>query len=163
MFDSEGRLREEVAGLLAGIRERAEARYVCVAEPGGVRFETAEPAGAPWPSRQYLEQRLGGLFSIPASLAAGGPVEDVFAEWQSPAGAPEDEFFLAFINGKIALVVVCPEAEPLRDELEKPIHALADRLFRLNAAWRVDEKGRGLFLGRPRLDLVVIGRSSDYS
>jgi hypothetical protein len=158
VFESESRLREEVAGLLAGIRERADARYVCVAEPGGVRFETAEPSDAPWPSRQFIEQRLSALFAIPGSMAADGPGEDVFADWQSPAGHREDEFFLAFINGKIALIVVCPEAEPLRDELRKPIQALADRLFRLNAAWRVDEKGRGLFLGRPRLDLVVIGR-----
>jgi hypothetical protein len=161
VFESESRLREEVAGLLTGIRERAEARYVCIAEPGGVRFEAAEPSGTPWPSRQYLEQRLGALFTIPASLAAGGPVEDVFAEWHSPAGTPEDEFFLAFINGRVVLVVVCPEAEPLREDLKKLIQALADRLFRLNAAWRVDEKGRGLFFGRPRLDLVVIGRRAD--
>jgi hypothetical protein len=161
VFESESRLREEVAGLLASIRERAEARYVCVAEPGGVRFETAEPSRAPWPSRQFIEQHLSALFAIPGSLAREGPAEDAFADWQSPAGSPEDEFFLAFINGKVALVVVCPEAEPLRDELRSLIQALADRLFRLNAAWRVDERGRGLFLGRPRLDLVVIGRQDD--
>jgi hypothetical protein len=46
-------LREEVAGPLHRIRERAEARYVCIAEPGGVRFEAAEPAGTPWLSCQY--------------------------------------------------------------------------------------------------------------
>lgn len=161
MFESESRLREEIAGLLDTIRERAGARYACVAEPKGVRFESAEPPDAPWPSRRFLEERLTALFAIPASLAADGPAEDVFADWESPAGTPEDEFFLAFINGKVALVVVCPHAEPLREELKKLIHALADRLFRLNAAWRVDEKGRGLFLGRPRLDVVVIGRKAD--
>jgi hypothetical protein len=161
VFESEARLREDIGRLLGAIRERASARYACLAEPGGVRFESADEAEAPWPSRQYLETRLAALFSIPAALAAGGPVDDVFSDWHSPAGQGEDEFFLAFINGRIALVLVCPEAEPLRQDLERPIRALADRLFRLNAAFRVDERGRGLFFGRPRLDLVVIGRKAD--
>jgi hypothetical protein len=156
MFESEGRLREDVVGLLDAIREIAEARYVCVVEPTGVRFESAEPRDATWPSRRFLEDRLAGLFSVPRALAASAPIEDVFAEWESPVGA-EDEFFLAFVNGKVGLVVVCPEAERLREELRKPVEVLADRLLRLNSAWRVDEKGRGLFFGRPRLDLVVIG------
>jgi hypothetical protein len=156
MFESEARLREDVLGLLAAIRETADARYVCVVERAGVRFQIAEPMDATWPSRQFLEERLARLFSIPGALAKGEPIEDVFADWESPAGT-EDEFFLAFVNGKVGLVVVCPEAERLRDELGKPLEALADRLLRLNSSWRVDEKGRGLFFGRPRLDLVVIG------
>jgi hypothetical protein len=156
MFESETRLREDVLRLLSTIREAAEARYACVVEPAGVRFQIAEPEDATWPSRQFLEQRLASLFSIPKALAADGPIEDVFAEWESPAGVL-DEFFLAFVNGKVGLVVVCPDAERLRDELRKPLEVLADRLLRLNASWRVDEKGRGLFFGRPRLDLVVIG------
>ena len=156
MFESEERLREDVRGLLAAIRETAHARYVCVVERTGVLFESAEPKDAAWPSRQFLEGRLPTLFSIPQALVAGGPIEDVFAEWQS-SGTPEDEFFLAIVNGKVGLVVVCPDAERLRDELGKPLQVLADRLLRLNASWRVDEKGRGLFFGRPRLDLVVIG------
>ena len=122
-----------------------------------MRFQIAEPTEATWPSRQFLEERLAKLFSIPKALATDAPIDDVFAEWESPAGI-EDEFFLAFVNGKVGLVVVCPEAERLRDELRKPLEVLADRLLRLNSAWRVDEKGRGLFFGRPRLDLVVIGR-----
>ena len=136
----------------------ADARYACILEPKGVIAETAEPPDAPWPTRQFLERRLAAIFSIPKALAAGEPLDDVFAEWHSPASRDEDEFFLAFVNGKVALVVVCGEAEPLRESLSKPIQALADRLFRLNASWRVDEKGRGLFFGRARLDLVVIGR-----
>jgi hypothetical protein len=156
MFESEARLREDVVGLLATIREAAEARYACVVDASGVRFQVAEPEDATWPSRQFLEQRLGSLFSIPRALAADGPIEDVFAEWESPAGVT-DEFFLAFVNRKVGLVVVCPDAERVREELRKPLEVLADRLLRLNASWRVDEKGRGLFFGRPRLDLVVIG------
>ena len=41
---------------------------------------------------------------------------------------------------------------------EKLLHALVDRLLRYNSAWRLDEKGRGLFFGSPRLDVVVVGR-----
>jgi len=37
---------------------------------------------------------------------------------------------------------------------------LADRLRRLNAAWRLDERGRGLFFGSPRLYAVVIERTN---
>jgi hypothetical protein len=156
MFESEARLRDDVLGLLAAIRATADARYVCVVEPSGVRFELAEPEDATWPSRQFLEQRLTTLFKIPEALAGEGPTHDVFDEWQSPAGA-EDQFLLAFVNGKVGLVVVCPDAEASRAEVRKPLEVLADRLLRLNASWRVDEKGRGLFFGRPRLDVVVIG------
>jgi hypothetical protein len=160
MFESEARLREDVLGLLGAIRETADGRYACVIDPTGVRFQIAEPQEATWPSRQFLEARLRQLFSIPRALAKDEPIEDVFAEWESPAGE-EDEFFLAFVNGKVGLVVVCPEAERLRDALRKPLEALADRLLRLDSSWRVDEKGRGLFFGRPRLDLVVIGGPGD--
>jgi hypothetical protein len=157
MFESEARLREDVLGLLATIRETADARYACVVERTGVCFESAEPEDATWPSRQFLEGRLARLFSIPQALATETPIEDVFDAWQSPVGV-EDEFLLAFVNGKVGLVVVCPDAERSRDELRRPIQVLADRLLRTNASWRIDEKGRGLFFGRPRLDLVVIGR-----
>jgi hypothetical protein len=160
MFESEARLSEDVLGLLGAIRETAEGRYACVIDPKGVRFQIAEPEDATWPSRQFLEARLPQLFSIPRALAKDEPIEDVFAEWESPAGV-EDEFFLAFVNGKVGLVVVCPEAERLREALKKPLEALADRLLRLDSSWRVDEKGRGLFFGRPRLDLVVIGGPGD--
>jgi hypothetical protein len=158
MFESEARLREDILGLLAAIRATADARYVCVVERSGVRFELAEPEDATWPSRQFLEQRLPTLFKIPEALATEGPSDDVFADWQSPAGA-EDQFLLAFVNGKVGLVVVCPDAEASRAELRKPLEVLADRLLRLNASWRIDERGHGFFFGRARLDLVVIGGS----
>ena len=159
MFESEARLSEDIVGLLAAIRETADARYACVIDPTGMRFQIAEPQDATWPSRQFLEARLPTLFSIPRALARDEPIEDVFAEWESPAGT-EDEFFLAFVNGKVALVVVCPDADRLRSDLLKPLEALADRLLRFHSSWRVDEKGRGLFFGRPRLDLVVVGSQS---
>ena len=156
MFESDARLREDILGVLAAIREMAEARYICVLDPGGVRFELAEPKEATWPSRQFLEKHLAALFKIPEAIAGEGPSDDVFAQWESPSGVV-DEFFLAFVNGRVALVLVCPEAERQRDDLRKPLQVLADRLLRWNAAWRVDGKGRGLFFGRPRLDLIVIG------
>jgi len=156
MFESDARLREDILGVLAAVRALADARYACVLDTSGVRFELAEPKEATWPSRQFLEARLAALFKIPEALAGEGPGDDVFAQWESPAGVV-DEFFLAFVNGRVGLVLVCPEAERLREDLRKPLQVLADRLLRFNAAWRVDGKGRGLFLGRPRLDLIVIG------
>ena len=59
------------------------------------------------------------------------------------------------------MLLVCPEAAGHRDSLRKPMQAVADRLFRLNAGFGIDEKGRGLFLNRARLDLVAIGRPAD--
>ena len=156
MFESEARLREDVIGLLATIREAAEARYACVVERSGVRFEIAEPTEATWPSRQFLEARLAKLFSIPQALADDVPIEDVFAEWESLAGS----------GGRVPSRVRQRQGRPRRGlpgsretarRARKPLEVLADRLLRLNSAWRVDEKGRGLFFGRPRLDLVVIG------
>jgi hypothetical protein len=40
----------------------------------------------------------------------------------------------------------------------RPLEVLADRLFRLDSSYRLDEQGRGLFFGSARLDMVVIGR-----
>jgi len=95
---------------------------------------------------------------VPAALAAGGEMEDVFAEWSAPAGEEEDEFYLAFLNGRVGLVVACPDAESLKVQAEELLRALADRLLRYNSAWRLDERGHGLFFGQPRLDVVIIGR-----
>jgi hypothetical protein len=103
--------------------------------------------------KRFLDQRREALFRIPTALATGDDLDDVFAEWE------DDEFFLAFVNGRVAVVVPCPEAEPVRRASERLLKALTDRLFRYNAAWRLDERGRGLFFGRPRLDVVVVGRA----
>ena len=80
-------------------------------------------------------------------------MEDVFAGWD------HDEFFLAFLNGRVALVVACPEAAQAQERTQRPLRALADRLLRYNPTYRMDGKGRGFFFGSPRLDLVVVGRS----
>ena len=159
MFESRERLAEEVRGLLDAFRALGDGRFACLLEPKGLLFESAEPeAEGHWMLRRFLEQRAEALFRIPAAMASGEEMEDVFADWG------DDGFFLAFINGRVALVVACPDPERLKEQAEPPLRALADRLFRMNAAWRLDEKGRGLFLGRARLDLIVVGRAgSDHA
>jgi hypothetical protein len=155
MFESRQTLAGQIERLLDGIRGMANGRYACILEPKGLLFEAAEgEPSSEWALRRFLEQRAEALFKIPQALASGGPLDDLFAEWG------EDEFFLAFINGRVAIVIACPEAAPLEEQAKKPIKALADRLFRYNAVWRLDERGRGLFLGRAKLDLVVVGKAS---
>lgn len=154
MFESRERLTQDVRGLLDSLRALGRGRYACLLEPKGLLFESAEPEGdGQWMLRRFLEQRTEALFRIPAAMASGEEMEDLFADWE------DDGFFLAFINGRVALVVACPDPEPLKGQAERPLRALADRLFRLNPAWRLDEKGRGLFFGRARLDMVVVGRA----
>jgi hypothetical protein len=154
VLDSPERLREDVARLLEAIRETASARYACIVEPTGVVFESrAQQGPAEWAVRLFLEPRLPRVFALPASLAGCGPEEDVFEGWD------EDDVTLAFLNGRIALALFGPDAGELRRAAEEPFMALADRLLRWKPALRVDEKGRGLFFGRPRVDWVVISRA----
>jgi uncharacterized protein YxjI len=63
----------------------------------------------------------------------------------------------------VGLIVACRDAKRIEDGSGKLLSVLVDRLLRLNPAWRIDEKGRGIFAGRPRLDTVAIGRSADAS
>ena len=78
-------------------------------------------------------------------------MDDAFEEWHA------DEFFLAFVNGKVGVLVACPDAKRVEAESGKLLKVLVDRLLRLNPAWRLDESGRGLFAGRPKLETVAIG------
>lgn len=154
MFESKERLGHEIGTLLEGIRAEAEGRYACLVDGERVLFEAPSSADEGiWPLRQLLRERRDALFALPRQLAAEEPMEDVFDGWE------EDDFLLAFINGRVALVVACPEAAPLETRLMRPLEALADRLFRLDESYRLDERGRGLFFGSARLDLVVVGRS----
>jgi hypothetical protein len=156
MFESREKLSEEIAGFLDGFRAQGGGRFACILERKGVLFESAAPEGdGEWMLRRFLEQRAEALFRLPAAMAAGEAMDDVFADWEG------DGFFLAVINGRVALVVACPDPEALKARAEPPLRALADRLFRLNASWRLDESGRGLFLGRARLDLIVIGPAGE--
>ena len=88
------------------------------------------------------------------TLHGAEPMEDAFEDWGG------EEFFLAFVNGKVGLIVACGDARHLEQESGKLLSVMVDRLLRLNPAWRLDEKGRGIFAGRPRLDTVAIGRSA---
>jgi hypothetical protein len=155
MFESSKKLGEDITALLTTLRRLGSGRYACLIEPKGVVFDSADPdeSGA-WMLRRFLEQRTAALFAIPEALAGDGPAEDMFADWE------RDEFLLAFVNGRVAVVVACPDAEPLKEKAGELIRVLADRLLRFNAAWRVDQKGRGLFFGRAKLDLIVVGRPS---
>jgi len=155
MFESRERLAQDIRGLLATLRDEGAGRYACLLEPNGVLFEDAEPGGAPsWPLRRFLEQRTQALFAIPRTLAAGQEMEDLFEDWE------EDGFFLVFVNGRVGAVVACPDPEALEKRAGRVLKVLVDRLIRYNAAWRSDERGRGFFFSRPRLDTVVVGRQA---
>jgi hypothetical protein len=58
----------------------------------------------------------------------------------------------------VAVLVACENAQHVEDEAGPLLTVLMDRLLRFNPAWRIDERGRGLFFGSPRLDTVVIER-----
>lgn len=155
MFESTEALGRDIAGLLGAIRDAAGGRYACVFEPGTILFESASsdaPLG--WAVRRFLEPRLQKLFSLPKSLAGEGPEEDVFEGWD------QDDFVLAFLNGRVALAVAVGDAEAARPRIEKLFEALADRLLRYKASYRVDAEGGGLFFGRPRVDWVVVARET---
>jgi hypothetical protein len=156
MFDSSERLGRDIGELLRLIRGLVDARYACLVEPARLVFEDppSEESGNA-DLRRFVEGRTADLFRIPAALAAGDPLEDVFAGWDA------DDFFLAFLNGRVALVVACPDGERLRSLIDDPLRALADRLLRWSAAYRLDPQGRGLFFSAPKLDLVVVSRETD--
>jgi hypothetical protein len=153
MFESASRLREDVLRLLGALRSLGEGRYAALFDPNGALLET--PEGGEWALRSFVDEGAGALFRIPAALHSGEEMEDVFAEWT------QDQFFLAFVNGRVGVIVACPDAKRLEEESGKLLSALVDRLLRLNAGWRLDETGRGLLAGRPRLDTVAIGRPEE--
>ena len=153
MFESATRLRKEVSGLLDALRSLAEGRYAALFDQKGVLMESP-PGGeqGELALRQFIESRGRALFKIPAALHGEEELEDAFEDWSG------DEFFLAFVNGKVGVLVACKDAKRLEDESGKLLQVLVERLLRLNPGWRLDQKGRGLFAGRPRLDTVAIGR-----
>jgi len=154
MFESHEKLGMEIRRLLGALRALGGGHYACLLEPKGVVFEDVPPeADAPWDLRRFLEERSEALFALPRALASDGEIrEDVFA-------SREDEgFFLVFVNGRVAVIVACPDPGALESEAGRVLKVLVDRMIRYNTAWRADEKGRGLFFSQPRLDTVVVGR-----
>ena len=102
---------------------------------------------------RFLETRAETLFAVPAALFSEGEMaEDVFEDWE------DDGFLLVFVNGRVAVVVACPDPAGLEKEAGRLLKVMVDRLIRYNSAWRADEKGRGLFFSRPRLDTIVVER-----
>lgn len=171
MFESKARLQEDVRGLLDALRELGEGRYAALFDAKEVLLQSPDEglpprAGMPFEGdlRRFVQSRAEALFGLPAALhtpdvpgdrsEGGGEMSDLFEAWA------EDEFFLAFLNGRVGLLVACPDAKRLESESGRLLEVMADRLLRFNPAWRIDERGRGLFFGSPRLDTVVIGRPS---
>jgi hypothetical protein len=170
MFESKAGLQEDVRGLLDALRELGGGRYAALFDAKEVLLQSPDEglplqAGMPFGGdlRRLVQSRAEALFALPAALhapdvpgdrgqARGGEMSDVFEAWT------EDEFFLAFLNGRVGLLVACPDAKRLQSESGRLLEVMADRLLRFNPAWRVDERGRGLFFGSPRLDTVVIER-----
>ena len=154
MFESSGRLQEEVQGLVEAVRTLGEGRYAVLFDKKGPLLET--PSGSEkgeWALRGFVQKHAEALFRIPGALHdPDQAMDDAFSEWT------EDEFFLAFVNGRVGLLVACPDAKRLEADSGELLRALVDRLLRLNPGWRTDEKGRGIFFARPRLDTVAIGR-----
>ncbi len=153
VFESESRLREDVLGLLEGLRSVAAGRYALVFEAKGVLLES--PECGDFALRRFVDERARSLLEIPAALHAGGELPDHFADWGAEA------FFLALVNGKVGILSVCERPADVEQEAAPLLKALADRLLRLNPAWRLDERGRGFLAGRPRLDTVVIGLAQE--
>ena len=165
VFESRGRLQEDAQRLLDALRELGEGRYAALFDSKGVLLESPlhTSEGPSWDLRLFVQSRAEALLRVPEVLhgpaatgddrsGGGEETRDLFEDLES------DEFFLAFLNGRVGILVACPDAQRLEDESGKLLKILADRLLRLNAVWRLDEKGRGLFFGSPRLDTVVIGR-----
>lgn len=155
MFESRQRLGEDLDRALAALRAAAGGRYACLLDGKTVLFESAEPGEPAWALRRFLEEHRAALFALPQAMEGDGPEEDVFEDWV------QDDFFIAVLNGKAAVVVACPDAEALREPAGPLLKILADRLFRLHPALRLDERGRGFFFGRARLDVVVVARAPE--
>jgi hypothetical protein len=152
IFESRAALRQGLLEAVEAIRALGEGRYACVLDPGGIVVESPEPQdGRVFALRQLVEERRAAILALPQALADDTATEDAFRDWQ------EDEFLLAFLNQRVALIVACADAEALKEEAAPLWPVWADRVLRYDERYRIDSKGRGLLFGSPRLDLIVIG------
>lgn len=152
MFEAKDKLEENILDLMAAIVDMGGGRYACLVERTGIVLEMPEPEDGPTEAlRRVIEARALPILGLAKALAAGGEMEDAFAGWT------DDEFLVAVLNERVALVVACPDAEALEGKVDPPLKVLVDRLLRWKAAYRLDPQGRGLFVARPRLDLIVVG------
>jgi hypothetical protein len=154
VFESKARLREDAQRLLDALRGLGEGRYAAIFDHKSVLLESPADSSEGWPLRRFVQSRSEALFRIPAALRGDEEMADLFEDLDG------DAFFLAFLNGRVGVLVACPDAGRLESDSGKLLKVLADRLLRLEPSWRLDERGRGLFFGSPRLDTVAIGRAS---
>ena len=152
VFESKAALREDARRLLGTLRELGEGRYAALFDRKGVLLESPGDSNEGWPLRRFVESRGEALFGLPAALHAGEEMKDLFEDLD------EDAFLVAFLNGRVGILVACADPQRLEEQSGKVLKVLADRLLRLEPSWRLDERGRGLFFGSPRLDTIVIGR-----
>ena len=152
VFESKAALREDARRLLDTLRELGDGRYAALFDRKGVLLESTGDSSEGWPLRRFVESRGEALFRLPADLHGGEEMKDLFEDLAS------DAFFIAFLNGRVGILVACADPQRLEEQSGKVLKVLADRLLRLEPSWRLDERGRGLFFGSPRLDTVVIGR-----
>src|SRR5512134_3130091 len=151
VFESKTRLQEDARRLLDALRDLGEGRYAALFDRKGILLESPGDPGEGWPLRRFVQSRGEALFRLPAALHGGEEMKDVFEDLAS------DGFFMAFLNGRVGILVACDDPQRLEDQSGRLLKVLADRLLRLDPSWRLDERGRGLFFGSPRLDTVVIG------
>jgi hypothetical protein len=153
MFETSDKLHRDVSEMLEALRQLGAGRYAAVFDAKAVVAESPkETSEGEWALRRLLQSRAAALLQVPAALHAGDEMSDLFSDWTA------DEFLLAVVNGRVGLLVACPDAARLEADAGRLLRVLVDRLLRLNQAWRYDERGRGLFFGSPRLDTVVIPR-----
>jgi len=139
--------------MLDALRELAAGRYAAVFDAKQVVAESPSRTDeGEWTLRRLLQSQAGPLLQVPRALESGEPIADVFADFG------DEEFLLTVVNCKLGVLVACADAAKLREDAARLLPALVDRLLRLENRWRVDERGRGLFWGSPRLDTVVIPR-----
>jgi hypothetical protein len=153
MFESKSKLQEDARDLLEALRSLGDGDYAALFDPKGVLLESPDDTSeGEWVVRKLVQSNAEALFRLPAALRGTEDMADLFEDFG------DREFFLAFLNGRVGVLVACPDAKRLEDASGKLLRVLADRLLRYNPAWRLDEKGRGLFFGSPRLDTLVIPR-----
>ena len=86
--------------MVEAIRRLGEGRYACVLDAGGIVVESPEPPdGRAFALRQLIDDRRAAILAIPRTLAEDTATEDAFADWH------EDQFLLAFLNQRVALIV----------------------------------------------------------
>ena len=153
MFESANRLRKDVSEMLDALRALGSSRYAAVFDAAQVIADSPSEANeGEWALRRVLQASAETLLRLPRALESGEPLEDLFKDFG------DEEFLLAVVNGKLGLLIACPDASQLKAESAGLLPTLFDRLLRLDDRYRLDERGRGLFWGAPRLDTVVIPR-----